>query len=160
LRDRCAAGPGVRALADGAGRRDSGPTEPANVSGLAVPAGVGSLIGLERQQAMARKAGQTPPAGLRTLPLFALSGSLVMLLGGASSLLPTAGGLALVALLAAHRRGHPEAEPETGVTTEVAAVVTSRLGMLAVAADVVPRTQTWLALVAGAVVVVALLLSV
>lgn len=134
--------------------------EQAIVAGLAVSMGVGLLIGLERQQAMARKEGETTPAGLRTFPLFALAGSLVVLLGGSSSSLPAAGVLALVALLAAHRLGLPPDAREVGVTTEAAAVVTFLLGMLAVAVDVVPRTQARLSIVAGAGVVVALLLSV
>lgn len=134
--------------------------EQAIVTGLAVSMGVGLLIGLERQQAMARKEGETTPAGLRTFPLFALAGSLVVLLGGVSSALPAAGVVALVALLAAHRLGLAPDAREVGVTTEAAAVVTFLLGMLAVAVDVVPHTQTRLSVVAGAGVVVALLLSV
>ena len=143
----------------GAGARVDG-MEQAIVAGLAVSMAVGLLIGLERQQAMARKEGETTPAGLRTFPLFALAGSLVVLLGGSSSSLPAAGLIALVALLAAHRLGLAQDAREVGVTTEAAAVVTFLLGMLAVAVDVVPKTQARLSIVAGAGVVVALLLSV
>jgi uncharacterized membrane protein (DUF4010 family) len=134
--------------------------EQAVIAGLAVSLGIGLLVGLERQQAMARKEGQTTPAGLRTFPLFALSGSLVALLSAGSALLPAAGLVTLVALLAAHRLGLAAAERETGVTTEAAAVVTFLLGMLAMASELVPHLQTRLALVAGVGVVVALLLSV
>jgi uncharacterized membrane protein (DUF4010 family) len=131
-----------------------------HVAGLAVSLGVGLLIGLERQQAMVRKEGETTPAGLRTFPLFALSGSLVALVSGASSAVAAAGLVVLVVLLAAHRLGLPSAQREVGVTTEAAAVVTFLLGMLSVATSVVEPLRARLSLVAAIGVVVALLLSV
>lgn len=130
------------------------------LAGLGVSMGVGLLIGLERQQAMARKEGETTPGGLRTFPLFALAGSLVVVLGDAGPILPTAGVLGLIAMLGMHRLGVAVDKREVGVTTEAAAVVTFLLGMLAVADSILPDLVARLSTVAAIGVVVALLLSI
>jgi uncharacterized membrane protein (DUF4010 family) len=130
------------------------------VAGLAVSMAIGLLIGLERQQAMARKEGEVTPAGLRTFPLFALTGSLAALLGTTAPWVPAVAVVAVVALLGVHRLGLVVEHRETGVTTEAAAVVTLLLGMIAVSPTVIADPRARLSVVAAVGVVVALLLSV
>lgn len=130
------------------------------LAGLGVSLGVGLLIGLERQQSMGRKEGQAVPAGLRTFPLFSLAGSLVWLLRDGAPVLPAAGVLALIALLAAHRLGLPAEHREHGVTTEAAAIVTFLLGMLAVADTLLPDFEARLTTTGALGTLVALLLSI
>ncbi|HEY8380473.1 MAG TPA: MgtC/SapB family protein [Nannocystis sp.] len=129
------------------------------VSSLGVSLGVGLLIGLERQQAMVRKEGQEVPAGLRTFPLLSLAGSLAWLLAGGSPVLPAAGLVALVALLAMHRLGLRVEQRERGVTTEAAVVVAYLLGMLVVAESVIPDFEARLVTTGALGTTVALLLS-
>jgi uncharacterized membrane protein (DUF4010 family) len=129
------------------------------IAGLATSMGIGLLIGLERQQAMARKEGETTPAGLRTFPLFALTGSLAALVGG-HAWLPAVALAGVVGLLAVHRLGLVAERREVGVTTEAAAVVTFLLGVLAVSPTAIVDPRARLSTVAAVGVVVALLLSV
>lgn len=129
------------------------------VSSLGVSLGVGLLIGLERQQSMARKEGQEVPAGLRTFPLFSLAGSLAWLLASGSPVLPAAGLVGLIALLTTHRLGLEIERRERGVTTEAAAVVAYMLGMLVVADALIPEFEARLVTTGALGTIVALLLS-
>lgn len=129
-------------------------------AGLGVSLGVGLLVGLERQQSMVRKGGQVVPAGLRTFPLFSLTGSLLWLLGGGSPALPLVGLLVLAALLMAHRLGSAAQHREHGLTTEAAALVTCLLGMLVMADEVLASFEVRLTAVAAMGTIVALLLSI
>jgi uncharacterized membrane protein (DUF4010 family) len=89
---------------------------------LAASAGIGLLIGLERERNPAAK------AGVRTFALIALAGTLAVSLGEGWLV---AVGLAAVAgmLIAAYARGEPQADP--GTTTVAAAVVCYLLGVMA-----------------------------
>jgi uncharacterized membrane protein (DUF4010 family) len=89
---------------------------------LAASAGIGLLIGLERERNPAAK------AGVRTFALIALAGTLAASLGEGWLV---AVGLAAVAgmLIAAYARGEPQADP--GTTTVAAAVVCYLLGVMA-----------------------------
>lgn len=92
---------------------------------LAASAGIGLLIGLERERSPAAK------AGVRTFALIAVVGTLAALLDaalGGAWLVPV--GLAAVAgmLIAAYARGEPQ--PDPGTTTVVAAIVCYLLGAL------------------------------
>lgn len=128
-------------------------------AGLGVSLGVGLLVGLERQQSMARKGAQVVPAGLRTFPLFSLTGSLLWLLGGGSPALPLVGLLVLAALLAAHRLGSTVEHREHGLTTEAAALVTFLLGMLVMADALLVDFEVRLITTGALGTIVALLLS-
>jgi len=89
---------------------------------IAVSAGIGLLIGLERERNPAAK------AGVRTFALIALAGTLAATLGDTWLV---AVGLAVVAgmLIAAYARGERQADP--GTTTVAAAMVAYLLGVMA-----------------------------
>jgi uncharacterized membrane protein (DUF4010 family) len=97
---------------------------------LAVALLVGMLIGLDRERAEQRKQRKVF-AGVRTFPLIALLGSALALLPpDVRAWLLVAGLLAVAAIaLMSYRRG--VAEGEIGATTEVAALATYALGVLA-----------------------------
>ncbi len=126
---------------------------------LAVSAAIGLLIGLQREQTIAKSPSKTGPAGMRTFPLIALAGSLLMLVGRGSDTLPAAGLLALMAILVVHRLGTPVEARDVGTTTEVAAMVTFSLGMLAVSSKLMANDEARLTLTASIGVVSALLLN-
>ncbi len=93
--------------------------------GIAAAAGIGLLIGLERERNPVAK------AGLRTFALVALLGALAQLIGSrTASPWVVAVGLAAVAgmLIAAYARDEPREDP--GTTTVVAAAVCYCLGVL------------------------------
>ena len=120
---------------------------------------VGVLIGLEREQVKEADAKGGTFAGIRTYPIFALTGALAMLLESASIWLPlvTLGGvIALVAIHYAHglRKGEGH-----GVTTEISIVVTYLLGALAASRGVIEPLATRLLLVAGLGITLTFLLS-
>ncbi|SDX40817.1 Uncharacterized membrane protein, DUF4010 family [Collimonas sp. OK242] len=97
------------------------------VAPLAVAAGIGLLIGAERE----RRKGDGPtrsPAGIRTFTLVSLLGSMSMLLD--SALLLVALTLAVAALLAVAYFKQSHDDP--GLTTETALILTLLLGALAV----------------------------
>jgi len=101
----------------------------------------GLLIGLDRERAEQRKAHEEF-AGVRTFPLVALSGCLPMLVGGtvgpwllAVAFLAVAG-LVLVSYRAKVVAGH------IGATTEVAAVATFLIGVLAGAGELLTASAT------------------
>jgi len=101
----------------------------------------GLLIGLDRERAEQRKAHEEF-AGVRTFPLVALSGCLPMLVGGAVGpwLLAVAfvavTGLLLLSYRAKVTAGH------IGATTEVAAVATFLIGVLAGAGELLTASAT------------------
>lgn len=95
--------------------------------GLCVAAGIGLLVGAERE----RRKGSGPlrgAAGIRTFTVVALLGAAAQLVGEALLLAVAAAAVGLLATLAYQRsRGH-----DPGLTTEVALLLTCVLGGLAV----------------------------
>ncbi len=92
---------------------------------------VGVLIGLDRERAEARKTHQLF-AGIRTFPLIALAGAIPMLvvdIAGPALVVVSFLAVAAVALVAYVRTS---AVGDLGATTEIAALATFLLGVLAV----------------------------
>ncbi len=98
-----------------------------NVLGFAAALGIGLLIGIERE----RSKGSGPergPGGVRTFALFAMAGAAARLLDEAWTVpvvLAAAAALAVASYLRSSSR-------DPGLTTEVALVLTTLLGMLAI----------------------------
>lgn len=113
------------------------------LTGLATAFGIGLMIGAERERA---RQGPEAAAGVRTFALAALLGALAAMLGSMPALLTFAVIVAGLAAIAYARRG----ASDTGLTSEVAFVVTYLLGALAM-------TQPLLA--AGLAVLVTVLLA-
>ncbi len=114
------------------------------VLGFAVALGVGLLIGIDRE----RTKGDGPTrgaAGIRTFAIAALAGAVALELGGETLLAVAAGGVIVLSAISYWRA----AAGDPGLTTEVALIVTTLLGGLAIRQP---------ALAAGAGVVVAVLL--
>ncbi len=97
---------------------------------LAVALGVGLLIGAERER---RKQAQASPAaaGIRTFSVTTLAGAVSFVIGG-PMLLATA--TAAVAVLAALSYWRARAEPDAGLTTEIALILSVLVGGLAILA--------------------------
>lgn len=94
--------------------------------GLVVALGVGLLIGADRE----RRKGDGPTraaAGLRTFAVVSLSGAVAIIVGGELLLAATVLGVIVLAGLSYWRAR----EEDPGITTEVALVLTSLLGALA-----------------------------
>jgi len=97
-----------------------------DIVGLAAALGIGLLIGMDRE----RSKGTGPhrqPGGLRTFALFALAGAIAAAVDNpwlTSAVVLSAAALASVAY-------HQSAESDPGLTTEIALVVTTLLGILA-----------------------------
>ncbi len=126
--------------------------------GFLVSLAAGSLIGLEREQS--RALGKKPRlGGVRTFPLLALSGALSALLAHTMGMWPILGALLVVGTFLAvghYRETGRDIGP--GVTTEVAALITFLLGVLALVPGLPLATgQRYLLIVASAAVVMALL---
>ncbi|TAJ70392.1 MAG: DUF4010 domain-containing protein [Phenylobacterium sp.] len=95
---------------------------------LGVALGVGLLIGAERERRKLAKAG-SGAAGIRTFTVASLAGALSTILGGVAMLAVATGVVgALVALGYWRTRG----DRDPGLTTEIALVVTTLIGALAV----------------------------
>jgi uncharacterized membrane protein (DUF4010 family) len=99
--------------------------EPGTLLGLSVALGIGLGVGAERERRKGRGAGRAA-AGIRTFTVAALLGAVAQLLGGAVLAVAVAGVGALAVL--AYRRS---AAADPGLTTEVALLLTSVLGALA-----------------------------
>jgi len=93
---------------------------------LLVALGVGLVLGLERERA---RAAQQPRrwAGLRSFALISLLGGVALQTGSAVVLAVSGAAVVLLALVVAWRA----TEPDPGLTTEVALVLTFGLGVLA-----------------------------
>lgn len=126
--------------------------------GFLVALAAGALIGLEREQSGGldhkRRLG-----GVRTFPLIALSGALSAFLAYGMGVWPVLVALLVVGAFLAvayyHERSH---EGLPGVTTEVAALITFLLGVLALLPELPLTTgERYLLIVASAGVVMALL---
>ena len=126
--------------------------------GFLVALAAGSLIGLERQQS--RVLDKKPSiGGVRTFPLIALAGALSALLAHTMGVWPILGALVVVgAFLAVSYFQEWERETFPGITTQVAALITFLLGVLALLPGLPVATgQRYLLIVASAGVVMALL---
>ena len=126
--------------------------------GFLVALAAGSLIGLEREQS--RTLDKKPSiGGVRTFPLIALAGALSSLLSHTMGAWPIVGALLVVGAFLAvsyYQEWNRNATP--GVTTEVAALITFLLGVLALLPSLPVATgQRYLLIVASAGVVMALL---
>ena len=115
------------------------------VLNLAVALGIGLLIGVERERRKSEDDSRSP-AGLRTFAITALAGGIAFALGDVVLLATVTAGTVALAALAYWRA--PQDDP--GLTTEIALVLTTLLGGLAI---------TRPALAAGLAVAVAVLLA-
>ncbi|HUS31080.1 MAG TPA: MgtC/SapB family protein, partial [Kofleriaceae bacterium] len=119
---------------------------------------VGVLIGLEREQAKEKSPG-SQFAGIRTYPIFALTGALAMLLESASIWLPLIALAGVITLVAIHYAHDVRRDAAHGVTTEASVIVTYLLGALAASRGVIEPMATRLLLVGGLGVTLTFLLS-
>jgi uncharacterized membrane protein (DUF4010 family) len=111
-------------------------TSPVALERLVVALLVGVLIGLDRERAEARKA-HLLFAGVRTFPLIALAGAIPMLVLDAVGPLLLVGSLLAVVGVALVSYVRTSATGDLGATTEIAAVVTFLLGVVAGAGQLV-----------------------
>lgn len=126
--------------------------------GFLVALAAGSLIGLEREQS--RVLDKKPSiGGVRTFPLIALVGALSALLAHTMGVWPILGALLVVgAFLAVSYFQEWGRETFPGITTQVSALITFLLGVLALLPGLPLATgQRYLLIVASAGVVMALL---
>ncbi|MEW6544875.1 MAG: MgtC/SapB family protein [Nitrospirota bacterium] len=118
----------------------------------------GSLIGLEREQSRALDK-RFSIGGVRTFPLIALAGALSALVSHTMGIWPVLGALLVVgAFLAVSYFQEWSRDVVPGITTQVAALITFLLGVIALLPDLPLATgQRYLLIVASAAVVMALL---
>ncbi|MBI4563089.1 MAG: MgtC/SapB family protein [Planctomycetes bacterium] len=129
---------------------------------LAVSLGVGLLIGLQREQQAMEEHGDKKLflGGIRTFPLYALVGSLSMLLGRqVGSWAVGVGFVALMAPLVVSYADDVAKGRDRGLTTKTAFAVTFLLGVLAQTEGLIEPLKNRLLLVAAIGVVVTTLLS-
>jgi uncharacterized membrane protein (DUF4010 family) len=126
--------------------------------GFLIALAAGALIGLERQQNVTLDK-KFRIGGVRTFPLIALSGALSALLAHSMGVWPILGALVVVgAFLAVSYYQEWSRDVAPGVTTQVAALITFLLGVLALMPGLPLATgQRYLLIVASAGVVMALL---
>lgn len=101
----------------------------------------GLLIGLDRERAEVRKAHEEF-AGVRTFPLVALSGCLPMLVTSAAGPWLVVAAFFAVAGLVLFSYQHKLADGHIGATTEVAAIATFLIGVLAGAGELLTASAT------------------
>ncbi|MBI4521451.1 MAG: MgtC/SapB family protein [Gemmatimonadetes bacterium] len=104
---------------------------------------LGGLIGLERERSAAE--GPPPFAGVRTFPLFALLGAGLTLASGGAGVLAAVGLLAVAGLVVASylRSSHAG---DIGTTTEMAALATYAVGVMAGAGALLAAGATGIAM--------------
>jgi uncharacterized membrane protein (DUF4010 family) len=124
------------------------------LTALAVALAAGGLIGAERQQAHAGRAGDF--GGVRTYPLLAMVGVLAGLLRPALGTSVVLGllGAVVIALGIAQAKAHGE---DLGVSSEIAAIVTFGLGVLSATPELMPDPARYLLVAGIAAVTMALL---
>lgn len=125
---------------------------------LGIALAVGLLVGLEREQSKPERGGGAF-GGIRTYPIFALTGAISTILAPAVPWLPLVALAGVFALVAISYYQDIKAENDHGVTTEIAAIATFLLGALAAARGVVEPIQSRLILVAACGVALTFLLS-
>lgn len=116
-----------------------------DIARLGLAAGVGLLIGAERERRKGQGAERSS-AGLRTFALASLAGQLALVAGGLAGLVAVVLGVSALAV-AGHWRSRSD---DPGMTTEVALVVTTLLGAVSLQRP---------ALAAGGAVITAVLLA-
>jgi uncharacterized membrane protein (DUF4010 family) len=119
---------------------------------------VGLLIGLEREQSKATS-GSAQIGGIRTYPIFALTGALAMMLAPASGWLPLVALVGLVVFVAIAYAGDIRKGADHGLTTEASVIATYLLGALATSRVIEPMRERLLLVAAGGVVLAFLLSS-
>jgi uncharacterized membrane protein (DUF4010 family) len=126
--------------------------------GLLVALAAGALIGLEREQTMTLDRTHSI-GGVRTFPLIALAGALSALASQSMGVWPIFGALLIVGIFVAVSHYHEwSREKAPGITTEVAALITFLLGVMALLPDLRLETgQRFLLIGASAGAVMALL---
>jgi len=126
--------------------------------GFLIALGAGALIGLQRQQSRDEEKGPGV-GGVRTFPLIALAGALSAFIAHTMGMWPMLGAMAMIGVFLAisqYQESSRSADP--GVTTQVAALITFLLGVLALAPEIpLPVGDRYLLIVASAGVVMALL---
>lgn len=108
-------------------RHRSRPIPDVPILNLAVALGVGLLIGAERERRKQARASSSA-AGIRTFSVTSLAGAVSFAVGGPTLLAVVT---AAVAVLAALSYWRARAEPDAGLTTEVALILTVLVGGLA-----------------------------
>ncbi len=126
--------------------------------GLLIALASGALIGIEREQSAAQER-KLRLGGIRTFPLLALTGALSALLAHTMDVWPILGALLVVgAFLAVSYFQERTRDIAPGVTTEVAALITFLLGVMALWPDLPMGTgQRYLLIVGSAAIVMAIL---
>jgi uncharacterized membrane protein (DUF4010 family) len=126
--------------------------------GFLVALASGALIGIEREQSQALK-NKPHLGGVRTFPLIALAGALAGLAVHGTGMWPVLMAmLVLGSLLVVDYYQQWRRDEAPGVTTEIAALITFLLGVLAVLPGVpIPTGQRYLLIISSAAVVMALL---
>lgn len=126
--------------------------------GFLIALGAGALIGLQRQQSRDEEKGPGV-AGVRTFPLIALAGALSALTAHTMGMWPMLGAMVMIgAFLAVSQYQESSRSADPGITTQVAALITFLLGVLALAPGIpLPVGDRYLLIVASAGVVMALL---
>lgn len=121
---------------------------------------VGILIGLEREQVKASDPNAGAAfAGIRTYPIFALIGSVSMLLMPASPWIPLMAMLGVSALVGVHYAFDVRRDREHGVTTEASVLMTFLLGALTTSSGVIEPMADRFLLVGALGVTLTFLLS-
>lgn len=126
--------------------------------GFLIALGAGALIGLQRQQSRDEEKGPGV-GGVRTFPLIALAGALSAFMAHTMGVWPMLGAMLIVgAFLAVSQYQEWSRSADPGITTQVAALITFLLGVLALAPEIpLPVGDRYLLVVASAGVVMALL---
>lgn len=126
--------------------------------GFLVALASGALIGIEREQSAAHE-HKPRLGGIRTFPLLALAGALSALLAHSLGVWPVLGALLVIGtLLAVSYFEEWTRDATPGVTTEVAALITFLLGVMALLPDLpMGSGARYLLIVSSAAVVMALL---
>jgi hypothetical protein len=126
--------------------------------GFLIALGAGALIGLQRQQSRGEEQGPGV-GGVRTFPLIALAGALSAFIAHTMGMWPMLGAMVIIgAFLAVSQYQESSRSADPGVTTQVAALITFLLGVLALAPGIpLPVGDRYLLIVASAGVVMGLL---
>lgn len=126
--------------------------------GVLIALGAGALIGLQRQQSRDEEKGPGV-GGVRTFPLIALAGALSALIAHTMGVWPMLGAMVIIgAFLAVSQYQEWSRSADPGITTQVAALITFLLGVLALEPGIpLPVGDRYLLIVASAGVVMALL---